>query len=388
MAERVLTTDQAVRAAKAMQQLLDGHLVTNLQAVRASGSALSNPAVWDGPAARDFRTTWPGTRAALDQALTQVQAMQSQAVQVTRAIELAGTQGALGGGGSSPARLLNLGPALYDASHLALQSYYRAAQATWNRPSTLLDHFQRHWSDVWAASREEYATAATRFLQDAQAAGYDVKIAGNTLRVWDPATRTFAAYSLDGKTRTIFKPDPARFPGDSYWQNPSFGHTPTGTELADATADAARTVDGAVTTPFARVGQLLDSPLGRTASKGLAVLGAAGDIFTIADPSPNALGGANTERWAAAANLGAMAVTAGPVAGLLAANAATDWIPVVGEVTMAATAAYFVGDLIYQNREAIGHAFSTAEHAVVNVASSVGHDIGSGLSHAWHGLFG
>jgi hypothetical protein len=388
MGERVLATEQAVRAARAMQQLLDGSLVANLQAVRSSGTALSNPAVWDGPTARDFRITWPRTRASLDQALTQVQAMQRQAVQVTQAIELAGSQGALDGGGSSPQRLLNLGPALYDASHLSLQSYYRAAQAAWNSPRTLLDHFQRHWTDVWAASKEEYATAATRFLQDAQAAGYDVKIAGNTLRVWDPATRTFAAYTLDGKTRTIFKPDPVRYPGDSYWQNPSFGHTPTGTELADATADAARTVDGAVRSPFAKVGQLLDSPLGRVANRGLAVLGAAGDIFTIADPSPNALGGANTERWMAAGNLAAMAVTAGPVAGLLAANAATDWIPVVGEVTMAVTAAYFIGDLVYQNREAIGHALSTGEHAVVNVASSVGHDIGSGMSHAWHGLFG
>jgi hypothetical protein len=388
MSQRVLATERAVSAAKTMQQLLEGSLASDLQAIRSCGTSLSNPTVWDGPTASGFRGTWPSTRAALDQVLVRLRAMQRQALQVSQAIERAGSEGALGGGGSSPVRTLNVAPSIYDAFHLARQSFYRAATATWNTPRTLLDHFQRHWTDVWAASKEEYANAATRFLQDARAAGYDVKVAGNTLRVWDPRTRTFAAYTLDGNTRTIFKPDPVRFPGDTYWQNPSFGHAPTGTELADAMNNAARTVDGAVTSPFTKVGQLLDSPLGRAVNKGMGALAVAGDVLTIADPSPNALGGANTERWMAAGNLGAMALTAGPVAGLLAANAATDWIPVVGEVTMGVTAAYFIGDLVYQNREAIGHALSGAEHAVVNVASTVGNDIGSGLSHAWHGLFG
>ena len=118
------------------------------------------------------------------------------------------------------------------------------------------------------------------------------------------------------------------------------------------------------------------------AGKAVGGLAVAGDVFTLADPSPHALGGPTTERIAAAGNLGAMAVTAGPVAGLLAANVATDWIPVACEVVMAATAAYFVGDLIYQNRQEIGHALSWTGHEAVHVASDVGHGLAAAPPHA------
>src|SRR5207302_7041256 len=123
--------------------------------------------------------------------------------------------------------------------------------------------------------------------------------------------------------------------------------------------------------------------VGRVASRGAGALAVAGDVLTIAHPSANALGGANLERTMAVANLGAMAVTAAPISGLLAVNAATDWIPGVGEVVMAGTAAYLVGDLVYQERAVIGHALSSTEHTVVHVAS----DIGSAVSHAWGSIF-
>jgi len=80
--------------------------------------------------------------------------------------------------------------------------------------------------------------------------------------------------------------------------------------------------------------------------------------------------------------------SSGPVAGLLAANAAVDWVPVAGEVVLAGTALYFAGDLIYENREAIGHALSWTGHETVHVAGDVVGGLASGASHAWHSLFG
>ena len=133
----------------------------------------------------------------------------------------------------------------------------------------------------------------------------------------------------------------------------------------------------------------MDSPAGRVGGRALQVLGAAADVYTIADPSPDALGGPDTERGMAAANLGAMAVgeLSVPAAEIIAANS-LDWVPGVGEVVMAGTAAYFVGDLVYENRKAIGHALSWAGHETVHIADDVGHSIASGVSHEWDSIFG
>lgn len=393
MSHRVVATPQALAAARQMKQILDGDLTTSIEQLRKCGMALSNPAMWDGPMARDFRSTmWPRSRVTMERTLTQLGNMQRWALKINEDIMRAGNEGsvAAAGGPSAQNNPFVAAPIVYDASHLSLRSFYQAAKATWNNPSTLKDHLQRHWMDVgrpW--SQGMYANEATKFLLEAQKAGYEVKVAGNTLRVFDPATTRFASYTLDGRTRTIFNPETLRpGTGATYFQNPSYGHPATPAELNRAMAGATQDLDNAVKSPFAKMGQLLDTPVGRFANRTLGALGAAGDVLTIANPSPNALGGQETERWMAAANLGALAVTAGPVATLLAANAALDWVPVVGEVVMVGTALYFAGDLIYQNREAIGHALSSAEHAVAGVTSDIGKGLAGGVSHAWHGLFG
>jgi pyocin large subunit-like protein len=73
--------------------------------------------------------------------------------------------------------------------------------------ATLRDHFDRHGGDFRATSPEDYAAQAWRFLQDAKAAGWPAKLdAEGTLRVWDPRTRAFAAYTRQGMTKTYFKP--------------------------------------------------------------------------------------------------------------------------------------------------------------------------------------
>jgi pyocin large subunit-like protein len=79
----------------------------------------------------------------------------------------------------------------------------------WGNPSSLPDHFARHGGDFGASSPEEYARMAWLFLQRATAEGLPAKYdeSDDTIRVWDPKSRTFAAYHRDGRAKTFFKPD-------------------------------------------------------------------------------------------------------------------------------------------------------------------------------------
>jgi hypothetical protein len=311
----------------------------------------------------------------------------------TRQFVLAGDTRAVSFAGSGPGDTRGapeLGASAYAGFYASTQAWFRSTTVLWRSPQVLRDHAwggptrggPPHAPDFGASSGQEYAKQAYQFFQDAGPKGYDVKVAGSTFRVYDRATNSFGAYGADGTVKTFFKPT-----SPNYWNNPSYGSAPPAGDLDVAAGNAAAHID-AEASWFSRVGRLMDTPAGRAGGKVLGVLGAAGDVFTIADPSPDALGGATTERIMAAANLGAMALTAAPVAGLLAANAALDWIPVAGEVVMAATALYFVGDLIYENRAAIGHALSWTGHEIVHVGSDVVHGLASGASHAWHSVFG
>lgn len=82
------------------------------------------------------------------------------------------------------------------------------AHRTWRNVATLRDHFERHGRDFGAKDAEDYAAQAWHFLRRAIAeklpAKYDPE---GTLRIWDPKTRAFAAYGLDGRTKTYFKPE-------------------------------------------------------------------------------------------------------------------------------------------------------------------------------------
>jgi len=157
---------------------------------------------------------------------------------------------------------------------------------------------------------------------------------------------------------------------------------PTGikSEPIGAIGDYFKGLDGATPT-LARastfVSRVMESPVGKVLKVGGTGLAVAGDVFTLASPSPDALGGPTTERVAAGLNLAAIGVgMAGP---LLAANAATDWIPGVGEVTMGLTAAYFVGDLVWQNRQWIEDTGSHLLHAAGDAVSSAWHSVTSWL---------
>lgn len=78
---------------------------------------------------------------------------------------------------------------------------------TWGSMRTLQDHFDRHGADFGSKDPDHYARQAWQFLQRARREGLPAKRdADGVLRVYDPATREFAAYNRDGTTRTYFKP--------------------------------------------------------------------------------------------------------------------------------------------------------------------------------------
>lgn len=86
---------------------------------------------------------------------------------------------------------------------------------TWGRLETLQDHFDRHGADFQSRDPDDYAAQAWRFLQRAKSGELPMKWdeADDSLRVYDPQTRAFAAYNRDGTTKTFFRPN-----SPTYWQ--------------------------------------------------------------------------------------------------------------------------------------------------------------------------
>jgi len=86
---------------------------------------------------------------------------------------------------------------------------------TWGRMETLQDHYDRHGADFQSRSPDDYAAQAWSFLQRGKAGEVPMKWdeSDDTLRVFDPQTRAFAAYNRDGSTKTFFRPN-----NPSYWQ--------------------------------------------------------------------------------------------------------------------------------------------------------------------------
>ncbi|WP_395737359.1 fibronectin type III domain-containing protein [Prosthecobacter sp.] len=89
------------------------------------------------------------------------------------------------------------------------------ARETWAHLDSLQDHFERHGRDFSSRSPDDYAAKAWLFLQRALAESLPMKLddTDRTLRIFDPKTGAFAAYTGAGKTKTFFKPD-----SPTYWQ--------------------------------------------------------------------------------------------------------------------------------------------------------------------------
>jgi uncharacterized protein YukE len=65
MSQRVLSTEAARAAIQKMQMILSGDLQGQIGQLEAQGETLSDPNVWDGPYAMQFRSEWPQQRTAL-----------------------------------------------------------------------------------------------------------------------------------------------------------------------------------------------------------------------------------------------------------------------------------------------------------------------------------
>ncbi|WP_395749180.1 fibronectin type III domain-containing protein [Prosthecobacter sp.] len=113
-------------------------------------------------------------------------------------------------------RVLNIiTPDKKAAPATAVSEQAPATRMTWAHYESLQDHFERHGRDFSSKSPDDYAAKAWLFLQRARAESLPMKLddTDGTLRIFDPKTGAFAAYTKAGMTKTFFKPD-----SPSYWQ--------------------------------------------------------------------------------------------------------------------------------------------------------------------------
>ncbi len=91
VAGRVLSTEQAKTSIQQVQAIINGGLTDQIAQLDAQGKMLSNPDVWDGPLAQQFRDqTWPETKAALDKARQDLDQLREQLQKIAQNIMTAG----------------------------------------------------------------------------------------------------------------------------------------------------------------------------------------------------------------------------------------------------------------------------------------------------------
>lgn len=76
MTTRVLSSDQAATTIQQMQSLLNSDLTSTLKTLISQGNILSDPSVWDGQHAANFRGHWPTTSQQLNTTLANLQELQ------------------------------------------------------------------------------------------------------------------------------------------------------------------------------------------------------------------------------------------------------------------------------------------------------------------------
>ena len=79
MATRVLATPEAATAISQIESILNSGLAQTIQNLNTQGGVLSEPNVWDGNLADDFRNNvWPSCSQALNNAHQQLQDLQTK----------------------------------------------------------------------------------------------------------------------------------------------------------------------------------------------------------------------------------------------------------------------------------------------------------------------
>lgn len=91
MSTRVLSTERAKAAIQQVQAIVNGGLSEQIAKLDAQGRTLSDPDVWDGPLAQQFRDQiWPETKSALDKATQELEDLRQQLQKIAQNIMSAG----------------------------------------------------------------------------------------------------------------------------------------------------------------------------------------------------------------------------------------------------------------------------------------------------------
>jgi len=90
MADRVLSTTMARESVQKMQQIINGPLVEQIDALNREGQTLSNPDVWDGRLAQEFRSHWPEVYASLKKAEETLEELRTSVQKINQNIMTAG----------------------------------------------------------------------------------------------------------------------------------------------------------------------------------------------------------------------------------------------------------------------------------------------------------
>jgi uncharacterized protein YukE len=90
MSDRVLSTGTAKQSITRMQQIINGDLLEQINALNREGQILSDASVWDGQLAQQFRGSWPGTYQALMKAKTELEELRSNLQTINQNIMTAG----------------------------------------------------------------------------------------------------------------------------------------------------------------------------------------------------------------------------------------------------------------------------------------------------------
>jgi uncharacterized protein YukE len=91
MPGRVLSTDDAKTSIQRIQAIVSTGLADQISQLNTEGTRLSQPDIWDGPLAEQFRgDIWPSTKSALDKARQQLEELQQKLQTIAQNIMSAG----------------------------------------------------------------------------------------------------------------------------------------------------------------------------------------------------------------------------------------------------------------------------------------------------------
>ena len=87
---RVLSTDAAKSAISTMAAIINGGLTDQITRLDQQGRALSQPDIWDGSLAVQFRSAWPQTSKSLQTVRTELDELRVKIEQINTNIMAAG----------------------------------------------------------------------------------------------------------------------------------------------------------------------------------------------------------------------------------------------------------------------------------------------------------